>query len=143
MTALSNAFFGFATGGFLLGAGTAMVYPTLLAAIADVAHPTWRASAVGVYRLWRDLGYAVGAVLAGLTADALGLKGAMWVVAVITFVSGVIVTRRTSGREQPAGASLHSSPATGNRRCTHHAHNPGRSGFVKLLVPFGSVMMTA
>jgi MFS family permease len=57
----------------LLGVGTAMVYPTLLAAIGDVAHPSWRASAVGVYRLWRDLGYAIGAVLAGLTADALGL----------------------------------------------------------------------
>jgi len=56
-----------------------------------VAAPAWRASSVGVYRLWRDLGYAIGAVLAGLTADALGLKGAMWVVAVITFVSGVIV----------------------------------------------------
>jgi predicted MFS family arabinose efflux permease len=63
----------------------------LLAAIGDVAAPAWRASSVGVYRLWRDLGYAVGAVLAGLTADAFGLKDAMWVVAVITFLSGVIV----------------------------------------------------
>ena len=57
--------------------GTAMVYPTLLAAIGDVAHPSWRASAVGVYRLWRDLGYAVGALLAGLVADALGLAAAV------------------------------------------------------------------
>jgi predicted MFS family arabinose efflux permease len=70
------------------------VYPTLLAAIGDVAAPGWRASSVGVYRLWRDLGYAVGAVLAGLTADALGLKAAMWVVAAITFVSGVIASVR-------------------------------------------------
>lgn len=68
----SSAFAGFATGAALLGIGTAMVYPTLLAAIGDVAHPSWRASAVGVYRLWRDLGYAAGALLAGLTADALG-----------------------------------------------------------------------
>ncbi len=88
---VSNGFAGFAFGGVLLGVGTAMVYPTLLAAIGDVAAPAWRASSVGVYRLWRDLGYAVGAVLAGLTADAFGLKDAMWVVAVITFLSGVIV----------------------------------------------------
>ena len=88
---LSQGVGGFAIGAVLLGIGTAMVYPTLLAAIGDVAAPAWRASSVGVYRLWRDLGYAIGAVLAGLTADALGLKGAMWVVAVITFVSGVIV----------------------------------------------------
>jgi MFS family permease len=88
---VSHGFRGFAIGAVLLGIGTAMVYPTLLAAIGDVAAPGWRASSVGVYRLWRDLGYAVGAVLAGLTADALGLKAAMWVVAAITFVSGVIV----------------------------------------------------
>ena len=88
---VSKGFAGFAIGGVLLGVGTAMVYPTLLAAIGDVAAPTWRASSVGVYRLWRDLGYAVGAVLAGLTADAFGLNDAMWVVAVITFLSGVIV----------------------------------------------------
>jgi MFS family permease len=91
---VSRGFTGFAAGGVLLGTGTAMVYPTLLAAIGDVAAPAWRASSVGVYRLWRDLGYAVGAVLAGLSADALGLKGAMWIVAVITFVSGVIVAVR-------------------------------------------------
>jgi len=88
---VSRGFSGFAVGGVLLGIGTAMVYPTLLAAIGDVAAPAWRASSVGVYRLWRDLGYAVGAVLAGLTADSLGLKGAMWIVAIITFSSGVIV----------------------------------------------------
>ncbi|MCB9604884.1 MAG: MFS transporter, partial [Sandaracinus sp.] len=68
---LSHGFAGFALGGALLGIGTAMVYPTLLAAIGDVAHPTWRASAVGTYRLWRDLGYAFGALLAGFVADAL------------------------------------------------------------------------
>ena len=88
---VSDGFAGFAVGGVLLGIGTAMVYPTLLAAIGDVAAPAWRASSVGVYRLWRDLGYAVGAVVAGLTADSLGLKGAMWLVAGITLLSGVIV----------------------------------------------------
>ena len=72
VTTLAQAFAGFVVGAVLLGIGTAMVYPTLLAAIGDVAHPSWRASAVGVYRLWRDLGYAIGAVLAGVTADAFG-----------------------------------------------------------------------
>jgi rhodanese-related sulfurtransferase len=87
-------FAGFATGAALLGVGTAMVYPTLLAAIGDVAHPSWRASSVGVYRLWRDLGYAIGALLAGVTADALGLSAAMWVIAALTFVSGLVVALR-------------------------------------------------
>ena len=91
---LAGGFAGFALGCALLGVGTAMVYPTLLAAIGDVAHPSWRASAVGVYRLWRDLGYAVGAVLAGLTADALGLAAAMWVVAALTLASGLQVALR-------------------------------------------------
>ena len=91
---LSVNFWGFATGAALLGAGTAMVYPTLLAAIGDVAHPVWRASAVGVYRLWRDLGYAVGALVAGFTADALGIHAAIWLVAAVTFVSGLVVSVR-------------------------------------------------
>jgi rhodanese-related sulfurtransferase len=79
-SSLAGGFAGFAIGAALLGVGTAMVYPTLLAAIGDVAHPSWRASSVGVYRLWRDLGYAFGALLAGVTADALGLPAAlMWV----------------------------------------------------------------
>jgi MFS family permease len=85
---------GFALGSVLLGLGTAMVYPTLLAVIGDVAHPSWRASAVGVYRLWRDLGYAVGAVLSGLVADLIGLRPAVWVVALLTFASGVVVAVR-------------------------------------------------
>jgi MFS family permease len=78
----------------VLGVGTAMVYPTLLAAIGDVAHPTWRASAVGVYRLWRDAGFAVGALLAGAVADLVGLTAAIWTVALITALSGVIVAIR-------------------------------------------------
>lgn len=94
VTALSAGFLGFGFGAVLLGLGTAMVYPTLLAAIGDVAHPTWRASAVGVYRLWRDLGYAVGALLAGITADLLGLAAAVWLVAAITLLSGVIAAVR-------------------------------------------------
>jgi MFS family permease len=81
-------------GAVLLGLGTAMVYPTLLAAIGDVTHPTWRASSVGVYRLWRDLGYAVGALVSGVLADALGLSAAIASVAVVTFASGVVVAIR-------------------------------------------------
>ena len=83
-----------AVGTILLGAGTAMVYPTLLAVIGDVAHPTWRASSVGVYRLWRDGGFAVGALLAGIVADALGLAAAIWTVAVLTALSGLVVVVR-------------------------------------------------
>jgi MFS family permease len=94
VTVSSTQFVGFGAGAVLLGLGTAMVYPTLLAAIGDVAHPTWRASAVGVYRLWRDLGYAIGAVLAGFTADLFGLAAAVWLVAAITFVSGAIAALR-------------------------------------------------
>ena len=92
--ALSAGYTGFATGAALLGLGTAMVYPTLLAAIGDVAHPGWRASAVGVYRLWRDLGYAFGAVIAGITADEFGLHAALWLVAALTFASGLVVAVR-------------------------------------------------
>ena len=85
---------GFAIGSVLLGAGTAMVYPTLLAAIADVAHVSWRASAVGVYRLWRDLGYAIGALVSGVVADWFGVRSAVWLVAALTFASGLVVAVR-------------------------------------------------
>lgn len=68
-----------------------MVYPTLLAAISDVAHPTWRARSLSIYRFWRDLGYAVGALLAGLIGDAFGLAWAIAGVGLLTFLSGVIV----------------------------------------------------
>ncbi|KIQ67221.1 MFS transporter [Kitasatospora griseola] len=78
----------------LLGAGTALVYPTLLAVVGDVAHPAWRARAVGVYRLWRDGGFAVGALMAGILADAYGVTTAIWAVAVLTAVAGVIVAVR-------------------------------------------------
>jgi MFS family permease len=78
----------------VLGLGTAMVYPTLLATIADVAEPAWRGSAVGVYRMWRDLGFAVGAIVAGLVADAAGIATAIWLVAVVTAGSGIIVLGR-------------------------------------------------
>ena len=99
--ALWWTFAGFAAGAVLLGLGTAMVYPTLLAAIGDVAHPTWRASAVGVYRLWRDLGYAVGAAIAGIVADLFGLSEAALVVAALTFLSGIVVAFRMAETHRP------------------------------------------
>jgi MFS family permease len=105
LIALSHTTSRFAIGSALLGIGTAMVYPTLLAAIGDVAHPSWRASTVGVYRLWRDLGYAAGALLSGLTADLFGIRAAIWLVAGLTFASGAVVTFRmheTLGRPPEA-----------------------------------------
>ncbi len=86
----------------LLGVGTAMVYPTLLAAIGDVAHPQWRARSVGIYRLWRDGGFAVGALLSGLLADAYGIPAAIAVVAVVTGLSGVVVAVRMRGTDHHA-----------------------------------------
>ncbi len=81
-------------GALLQGIGTAMVYPTLLAAISDVAHPEWRASAMGAYRFWRDLGYALGALISGVIADLLGMRAAIQVVAVLTLLSGLHVAIR-------------------------------------------------
>ena len=87
-------FWFWAIGAALLGAGTAMVYPTLLATIGDVANPTWRARSVGVYRLWRDSGFAVGAVLAGVLADLVSIEGAIYAVAALTALSGFVVMGR-------------------------------------------------
>jgi MFS family permease len=91
---MTNNFTAWTIGAVLLGAGTAMAYPTLLAAVGDVALPYWRASAVGVYRFWRDFGFAVGALLAGITTDLFGMTTAIGVVAAITAVSGVDVAVR-------------------------------------------------
>jgi MFS family permease len=100
--AVVDSFRPWAAAAILLGAGTAMVYPTLLAAIGDVAHPSWRASAVGVYRWWRDAGFAVGALLAGLVADVAGLETAVWAVAALTAASGVVVAVRMYETHRPA-----------------------------------------
>jgi MFS family permease len=77
-------------GSVLLGVGTAMVYPAMLAAVGDVAHPLWRATSLGVYRFWRDLGYAVGALMAGVVAAMLGLVWAVHVAGLLTFASGLV-----------------------------------------------------
>jgi MFS family permease len=93
---MAQPFAGWLTGSVLLGIGTAFVYPALLAAIGDRADPRWRASAVGVYRFWRDMGYAVGAVLSGVLADWLGIGSAITAVGFLTFASGVVVAIRMS-----------------------------------------------
>ncbi len=89
-----RGFAGWAAAGTLLGVGTAMVYPTLIAAVGDVAHPSWRASALGVYRFWRDLGFAVGALVSGLVADALGYPAAIGVVAALAVAAGAVAMIR-------------------------------------------------
>lgn len=94
VVAVADAFALWALAAVLLGGGTAMVYPTLLACIGDVAHPAWRARSVGVYRLWRDGGFAIGALLAGIVADALGVRAAVWTVAALTAASGLVVAVR-------------------------------------------------
>ncbi|MFG3702235.1 MFS transporter [Micromonospora sp. NPDC047620] len=94
LIALADGITAWATAAVLLGAGTAAVYPTLLAAIGDIAHPTWRARAVGVYRLWRDGGFVVGALLAGAVADLAGIRAAIWVVAALTAAAGILTWAR-------------------------------------------------
>jgi MFS family permease len=92
--AATEGFGPWAIASVLIGVGTAMVYPTLLAAIGDVAHPSWRARSVGVYRLWRDGGFAVGALLAGVLADVFDIAVAIWAIAALTATSGIVVIVR-------------------------------------------------
>jgi MFS family permease len=91
MVPLLGGFAWWLASSILLGLGTAMVYPTLIASVSDAAHPTWRARSLSIYRFWRDMGYAVGALLAGLIGDAFGLAWAIGGIGVLTFVSGTVV----------------------------------------------------
>jgi len=91
MTALTRDFRWWLAASLLLGLGTAMVYPSLIAAVSDASHPSWRARSLSVYRFWRDLGYAIGALSAGLVADFFGFAWAIASVAVLTFISGIVV----------------------------------------------------
>jgi MFS family permease len=97
-----SGFWLWAVGAAALGAGTAMVYPALLATIGDVAHPTWRARSVGVYRLWRDAGFAVGALIAGVFADLISIEAAIYAVAVLTAASGFVVMIRMYETHPPS-----------------------------------------
>ena len=90
LTAFTRSFESWLIGSLLLGLGTAMVYPTLIAAVSDASHPTWRARSLSVYRFWRDLGYAIGALSAGLIADSFGLASAINAIAALTFMSGAV-----------------------------------------------------
>ena len=90
LTALGSHFGWWLAGSVLLGAGTAMVYPCLIAAVSDASHPTWRARSLSVYRFWRDLGYAIGALSAGLIADRFGFSAAILAIGVLTFLSGTV-----------------------------------------------------
>ncbi|HEX6709659.1 MAG TPA: MFS transporter [Rubrobacter sp.] len=91
VTVMGRSFWWWLLGSVLLGLGTAMVYPSLIAAVSDASHPSWRARSLSVYRFWRDLGYAVGALSAGVIADAFGLSWAIGLAGVLTFLSGVVV----------------------------------------------------
>ncbi|HEX6309769.1 MAG TPA: MFS transporter [Longimicrobiales bacterium] len=99
--ALAHGFDAWLAASALLGAGTAMVYPTLLASIGDVADPAWRGSAIGVYRLWRDSGYVAGALLAGAAADRFGMSAAILIIAALTAASGVLVALRMPETHPP------------------------------------------
>ena len=104
LTALTRDFRWWLLASVLLGLGTAMVYPSLIAAVSDASHPSWRARSLSVYRFWRDLGYAIGALSAGLIADFFGLASAIAAIAGLTFVSGVIVAALM--KDHPTGAPL-------------------------------------
>jgi MFS family permease len=98
LVALTGEFQFWLLGSLLLGLGTAMVYPSLIAAVSDASHPSWRARSLSVYRFWRDLGYAIGALSAGIIADSLGLSWAIAIIAALTFISGVVVALFMGGR---------------------------------------------
>ena len=101
VTAATRDFSGWIVGSVLLGLGTAMVYPSLIAAVSDASHPSWRARSLSVYRFWRDLGYAIGALAAGIIADRFGFVWAIVVVGVLTFLSGIIVAITMQSRLAP------------------------------------------
>src|SRR5690606_23405969 len=118
LVAGTSGFAEWAVAAVLMGAGTAMVYPTLLAVIGDVAHPASRARAVGVYLLWRDIGYAIGALTGGVTADVFGLRAAIWLVAAVTAASGVVVAVRMYETCRPVPQGLAAPTGVDKNRYT-------------------------
>lgn len=102
LVAGTTGFAPWAAAAVLIGAGTALVYPTLIAAVGDVAHPAWRATAVGVYRLWRDAGYVAGALLGGVVADVFDLRAAVLVIAGLSVLTGLVVALRMEETAVPA-----------------------------------------
>ncbi|MGH9179953.1 MAG: MFS transporter [Acidimicrobiales bacterium] len=127
LMAVTSGFTPWAVGAALVGVGTALVYPTLLAAVGDVARPAWRATAVGVYRLWRDTGYVAGGLLGGVVADAFDLRAAVGVIAALSVLSGLVVAvrmdeggrgamSRTAGAARDQGAWGQPAPRSARRR---------------------------
>lgn len=113
LTAATRQFEWWLVGSLLLGVGTAMVYPSLIAAVSDASHPTWRARSLSVYRFWRDLGYAVGALSAGIIADIFGMAWAIGTIAALTFLSGAVVAvlmRERAGHSLDLAQNAHHSP---------------------------------
>jgi len=100
LTAFTHRFLWWLLASVLLGLGTAMVYPTLIAAVSDASHPSWRARSLSVYRFWRDLGYAIGALGAGIIADIFGMRWAIVAIGGITFASGAVVASVMGGGDQ-------------------------------------------
>ncbi|AOR71494.1 MFS transporter [Burkholderia stabilis] len=110
LTALTGQFSWWLVASVLLGLGTAMVYPSLIAAVSDASEPGWRARSLSVYRFWRDLGYAIGALSAGLLADRFGFAAAILAVAALTFLSGLVVALMMQQRHPstaPAALASH------------------------------------
>ena len=115
LTAVTSHFEWWLVASLLLGLGTAMVYPSLIAAVSDASHPSWRARSLSVYRFWRDLGYAIGALSAGIIADQFGLAAAINAIAVLTFSSGVVVAVFMQERAAGSGpATSTEAPAKGS-----------------------------
>jgi MFS family permease len=104
LVALTQGFGGWLVASVLLGVGTAMVYPTLIACVSDASHPSWRARSLSVYRYWRDMGYAIGALAAGIMADLFGAAWAIAVIGALTFLSGAVVGV-TMSRHSSAGSA--------------------------------------
>ena len=116
---ISHALAAGLAGAFLLGVGTSLVYPTLLAAVSDATHPDWRAAALGVYRFWRDSGYAIGALIGGITAALASLDTAVAVAAILTAISGLLAwafMNETHPRAGPGGTQAANAASPGSRR---------------------------
>ena len=119
LTALTRDFGWWLLASLFLGLGTAMVYPSLIAAVSDASQPSWRARSLSVYRFWRDLGYAIGALSAGIIADLFGFPWAIGAVAVLTFMSGMIVALLM--RDRAISSSPAGSASTSRRFGIDHA----------------------
>ena len=100
LTAATRSFGWWLIASVLLGVGTAMVYPTLIASVSDASHPAWRARSLSVYRFWRDLGYAIGALSAGILTDMFGAPWAIAAVGALTFASGAVAAVAMRGAKR-------------------------------------------